>query len=214
MTQNVSIVPFQIMWSVFNPAGAKKSATFRFILPGIVMTWNQNYVQSNLIFLFKSSKELIKRELVCWSPDQASWSIICMPYSPWSDLVVRHPLLRACPVLQTETEPGIATMTLPCCENNTWASASRGTWGSSGAPGMDCRKEIIFCSKEAVLIWWICSMPRTDAKNYFSTCEYFLSATESAPLLYVTGWPCCISKKPNPSLDASSCPPVWSLLLK
>ena len=47
---------------------------------------------------------------------------------------------------------GIATMTLPCCENNIWASASRGTWGSSGAPGMDCRKEIIFCGKEAVLI--------------------------------------------------------------
>ena len=43
---------------------------------------------------------------------------------------------------------------------------------------MDCRKEIIFCSKEAVLIWWIRSMPRTDAKNYFSTFEYFLSATE------------------------------------
>ena len=105
-------------------------------------------------------------------------------------------------------------MTLPCCENNTWASASRGTWGSSGAPGMDCRKGIIFCSKEAILIWWIRSMQRTDAKNYFSTCEYFLSATESAPLPHVTGWPCCISKKQNPSLDASSCPLVGSLLLK
>ena len=38
LTQNVSVVPFKIIRSVFNPAGAKKSATFRFILPGIVLT--------------------------------------------------------------------------------------------------------------------------------------------------------------------------------
>ena len=37
LTQNVSVVPFKIIRSVFNPAGAK-SATFRFILLGIVMT--------------------------------------------------------------------------------------------------------------------------------------------------------------------------------
>ena len=35
--------------------------------------------------------------------------------------------------------------------------------------------------------WWIRSMPTRDVKNYFSTGEYFLSTTESAPLLYVTG---------------------------
>ena len=58
---------------------------------------------------------MIKRELLCWSPGQALWSIVCMPYSPWSDLVVRHPLLRACPVLQTDWDWALLVLPLWLC---------------------------------------------------------------------------------------------------
>ena len=62
--------------------------------------------------------------------------------------------------------------------------------------------------------WWLCTMPKTGTKNYFSIWEYFLSANGSAPLPDITGWPWCISKKPSPSLDASPRPSVGPLSLK
>ena len=36
---------------------------------------------------------------------------------------------------------------------------------------------------------WLCTMPKTRTKNYFSIWEYFLSADGSAPLPDITGWP-------------------------
>ena len=36
---------------------------------------------------------------------------------------------------------------------------------------------------------WLCTMPKTGTKNYFSIWEYFLSANGSAPLPDITGWP-------------------------
>ena len=62
--------------------------------------------------------------------------------------------------------------------------------------------------------WWLRSLPMTKAKNSFPICEYSLSATGSAPLLDVTGWPYCNTKKPSPSLDASPWPSAGPLLLK
>ena len=62
--------------------------------------------------------------------------------------------------------------------------------------------------------WWLGSLPMKAAKNFFSICEYFLSTTRSAPLVDVTGWPCCNIKKPYPSLDAPPWPSVGPLSLK
>ena len=57
--------------------------------------------------------------------------------------------------------------------------------------------------------WWLCSMPKTGNKNYFSILEYFLSANGS-----VTGSPCCISKISSLFLDASPSPYVGFPFLK
>ena len=57
--------------------------------------------------------------------------------------------------------------------------------------------------------WWLCSVPKTGNKNYFSILEYFLSANGS-----VTGSPCCISKKSSLFLDASPWPSVGPPFLK
>ena len=55
ITQNVSIVISKIIKSVLNWASANESAMFRFIVLGIVMILDQNYVYNNLLL---TSKEM------------------------------------------------------------------------------------------------------------------------------------------------------------
>ena len=128
----------------------------------------------------------------------------------------------------------ISTAALSSCLGTIWASADGAAWGLSEVDshprlcfqalkrwGVSCSHTAKVATKAVWRMtflpntyWWLRSLPTTKAKNSFPICEYCLSATGSAPLLDVTGWPCCNSKKPSPSLDASPWPSASPFSLK